>query len=218
MNNYLKKDLNFFAAVGKERGLGAIDFEKSLKKCLVVFAAIFGFVLVIALIVNGARKSKINKLNESIEGLQADLQAIEEFKNEAEALQNDIDKFNEAIAQFGVTPRLTTEDIKNIARCMPAGIQLSNFTYSGQEVSMSVTGTTELMIADFANALRNSVTIDKTAKSEADYAKHNFKSVTYTGVSKSGDVYSGNVVVELNDIVVEETTEAPVEETTAAAQ
>lgn len=218
MNSYLKKDLNLFASVGKERGLGAIDFEKSLKKCLLVFAVIFGVVLAIALIVNGSRKSKINKLNEAIEGLQADLQAIEEYKNEAEALQNDINKFNESIAQFDSSPRLTTEDIKNIARCMPAGIKLTSFSFGGQSVSMSVTGTTELMIADFANALRNSVTIDKTAKNEAEYSKSNFKSVQYTGVSKNGDTYSGSIMVELNDVIVETTTEAPVETTTAAAE
>lgn len=217
MNNHLKKDLNLFAAVGRERGIGAIDFEKSIKKCLMVFAAIFGVVLLIALGVNGVRKSKIEKLNASIESLQADLAEIEQYKTEAESLQRDIDKFNEAIVQFNTSPRLTTEDIKNVAKCMPAGLELSSFSYGGNSISMSVTGTTELMIADFANSLRNSVTIDKTATTEAGYSKPNFKSVSYTGVSKSGSTYTGSITVELNDIVVEEpTTEAPAEETTQA--
>ncbi len=216
MNNYLKKDLNLFAAVGRERGIGAIDFEKSLKKCLIVFAAIFAVALIITLGVNGVRKSRIEKLNESIEALQADLQEIDQYKQEAEQLQRDIDKFNEAIAEFNVSPRLTTEDIKNIAKCMPAGIKLTSFSYSGNTISLSVTGTTELMIADFANSLRNSVTVDKAATTEEDYNKHNFKSVEYTGVTKSGTEYNGSITVTLNDIIVEETTEAPVEETTAA--
>lgn len=216
MNNYLKKDLNLFAAVGRERGIGAIDFEKSLKKCLIVFAAIFAVALIITLGVNGVRKSRIEKLNESIEALQADLQEIDQYKQEAEQLQRDIDKFNEAIAEFNVSPRLTTEDIKNVAKCMPSGLVLSNFSFSGSTITMGVTGTNELMIADFANSLRNSVTIDKTATTEEGYNKHNFKSVTYTGVNKNGDLYSGNVSVELNDIVVETTTEAVTEATAEA--
>lgn len=215
MNNHLKKDLNLFAAVGKERGLGAVDFEKSLKKCLLVFAAIFGVVLIIALGVNGVRKSKIEKLNAQIEELQAPLKEIDQLKQESEALQRDIDKFNEAIAAFSTTPRLTTEDIKNIARCMPAGLVLTNFSYGGSSISLSVTGTTELMIADFANNLRNSVTINKEATTEAEYNKKNFKNVMYTGVSKNGSTYTGSITIDLNDIVTEETTEAPVETTTA---
>ncbi len=217
MNNYLKKDINLFAAVGRERGIGAIDFEKSLKKCLLVFAVVFAMVLFIALSVNVYRKSKIEKLNESIEALQSDLQEIEQFKLEAESLQRDIDKFNEAIANFNTTSRLTTEDIKNVAKCMPSGLVLTNFSYSGNTISMSVTGSTELMIADFANNLRNSVTINKNATVESEYTKKNFKSVEYPGVSKNDNIYTGNITVTLNDIIVE-TTEAPVETTTQAAQ
>lgn len=216
MNNHLKKDLNLFAAVGRERGLGAIDFEKSIKKCLLVFVAIFGVVVLITLGVNGVRKSKIEKLNASIESLQADLAEIEQYKEEAESLQRDIDKFNEAIAQFNTSPRLTTEDIKNVAKCMPAGLVITSFSYSGSAITMSVTGTTELMIADFASSLRNSVTIDKNATTESGYSKPNFKSVSYTGVSKNGSTYSGSITVELNDIVVEEPTTEATEATTQA--
>ncbi len=222
MNNNLKKDLNLFAAIGRERGIGAIDFERTLKKCLVVFAGIFVVVLAVLLIINGSKKSKIDNLNESIEALQDDLKEIEQYKLEAESLQADIDRFNEAIAEFNGTQRLTVEDIQNVAKCMPAGLKLQSFSFGGSTISMSVSGTTELMIADFANSLRNSETIDKNATTEEDYHKKNFKSVTYTGVSKGTDnSYTGSVSVELNDIIVEteETTAAPpAEAATAAAE
>jgi Tfp pilus assembly protein PilN len=201
MNNYLKKDLNLF---GRERGIGAIDFEKSLKKCLVVFVAIFAVVVLIMLSINGIKVKKIEKLNADIDALQADLEAIEEYKQEAEQLQLDIDRFNESIDTFETTSRLTTEDIKNVARAMPSGITLTSFSYSGNSISLGVTGNSELVIADFANSLRNSITIDKTATNEADYNKKNFKDVTYTGVSGSNGVYSGSISITLNDIVVEE--------------
>lgn len=219
MNNNLKKDLNLFAAIGRERGIGAIDFERTLKKCLVVFVGIFVVVLAVLLIINGSKKSKINNLNESIEALQDDLKEIEQYKLEAESLQADIDRFNEAIADFNVTQRLTVEDIQNVAKCMPAGLSIQNFSFSGSNIEMSVTGTTELMIADFANSLRNAETIDKTATTEEDYHKKNFKDVSYAGVTKNGSTYTGSVSVTLNDIIVEteeETTMAPVEAATEA--
>jgi outer membrane murein-binding lipoprotein Lpp len=216
MNGNLKKDLNLFSAMSREKGLGAIDFEKTLKKCLLVFAAVFAVVLLITLGVNGARKHKIEKLNSQIEALQADLEEIDQYKQESEQLQRDIDKFNEAIAEFNVSQRLTTEDIKNVAKCMPAGIKLTSFSYTGDTIVLGVTGTTELMIADFANSLRNAVTIDKNATTEEGWTKPNFKSVLYTGVTKSGDTYTGTISITMNEIEPEVVEEEPVEETSEA--
>lgn len=218
MNNYLKKDLNFFACIGRERGLGAIDFEKALKKCLIVFAAIFGVVLLICLSVNGVKKGKIKKLNADIEALQEDLKLVDQYKTESEELQADIDRFNQAIADFNVSPRLTTEDIKNIAKAMPTGLSLTSFTYSGNTINLGVSGSTELMVADYAHNLRDSKTEIKGSAVEgtANTVKSNFKDVQYSGVSKNGNIYTGNITVTLNDIVVETTTEAAAETTTAA--
>jgi Tfp pilus assembly protein PilN len=213
MNNYLKKDLNLFSAAGRERGIGAIDFEKSLKKCLVVFVAIFAVVALVMLGINGIKSSKVAKLQADIDALQDDLNAIDEYKSESEQLQADIDRFNEAISGFETTSRLTTEDIKNVARSMPSGLTLTSFSYSGNSISLSVNGSSELIVADFANSLRNSTTIDKTATNEADYSKKNFKEVTYSGVSGSNGAYSGSITVTLNDIVIEEPEEAAPEAT-----
>jgi Tfp pilus assembly protein PilN len=218
MNNYLKKDLNLFSAAGRERGIGAIDFEKSLKKCLLVFVAIFAVVALIMLGINGIKSSKITKLNDDIAALQDDLNAIDEYKSESEQLQADINRFNEAISSFETTSRLTTEDIKNVARSMPSGLTLTSFSYSGNTISLSVTGNSELIVADFANSLRNSTTIDKTATNEADYSKKNFKEVTYSGVSGNGGAYSGSITVTLNDIVVEEPEVAETEATEDATE
>ena len=201
MNNYLKKDLNLFAAVGKERGVGAVDFERSVKKSLLVFAVIFGVCLVACLGVNGFRQLRINQLNEEIAALQPQLEEIDAYRAEAEQLQRDIDNFNTGIAEFNVSPRLTVADIEAVAKCMPAGVTLGSFSYSGTSVNMSVAGNSELAIADFANSLRNS-----------GY----FKSVSYSGVSRSGSSYNGSISVELKDIVAETTTETV--ETTTAAQ
>ena len=200
MNNYLKKDLNLFAAVGKDRGAGAIDFERSIKKSLAVFAAIFAVCLIACLGMNGVRQLRINQLNEDMAALQSQLAEIDGYRAEAESLQNDINSFNTAIAEFEVSSRLTIADIETVAKCMPAGVSLESFSYSNNSINMSVTGGSELSIADFANSLRNS-----------EY----FKSVTYNGVTKSDTVYSGSLTVELKDIVAETTT-AAVETTTAA--
>lgn len=201
MNNYLKKDLNLFAAVGKDRGAGSVDFERSIKKSLVVFVAIFAVCLIACLGLNGVRQLRINQLNEDIAALQGQLAEIDGYKAEAEQLQNDINSFNTAIAEFEVSPRLTIADIETVAKCMPVGVSLESFSYSGGSINMSVTGGSELSIADFANSLRNS-----------GY----FKSVTYNGVTKSGATYNGNITVEIKDIVAETTTVAT--ETTTAAQ
>lgn len=218
MNNILKNDLNLFAAIGRERGIGAIDFERTIKRCLVVFAGIFVVVLAVFLIINGTKNNKVEKLEASIEALQADLQEIEQFKLEAEELQDEIDRFNDAMDSFKVSPRLTTTDIQNIAACMPDGMTLTSFSYSGQRVTMSVTGTRELMIADFANSLRTASDINKNATTEEEYHKPKFKSVTYAGVTKGADnLYTGSVVVDLNDIVIEEEPE-PETEAPAAAE
>lgn len=201
MNNYLKKDLNLFAAVGKDRGAGSVDFERSIKKSLVVFVAIFAVCLIACLGLNGVRQLRINQLNEDIAALQGQLAEIDGYKAEAEQLQNDINSFNTAIAEFNVSPRLTIADIETVAKCMPAGVTLESFSYSSGSINMSVTGGSELSIADFANSLRNS--------------KY-FKSVTYNGVTKSDVSYNGNITVEIKDIVAETTTVAT--ETTTAAQ
>lgn len=201
MNSYLKKDLNLFASVGKERGVGAVDFERSIKKSLLVFAAIFCVCLIACLGVNGLRQMKINRLNAAMEELKPQLAEIDGYKAEAEGLQNDIDSFKTAIAQFEVSPRLTITDIETVAKCMPSGVVLSEFSYSGSTISMSVTGNSELSIADFANSLRNS---------------QYFKSVEYTGVSKNESIYTGSITIELKDIVAETTTETV--ETTTVAQ
>ncbi len=215
MNNYLKKDINLFACVGRERGIGAVDLERSIKKCLLVFAVIFGVVLVACLGTNQIKKSKIEKLNNDIQALQADLKEIEQYKLEAEQLQKEIDNFNSAIVEFESSPRLTTDDIKNVARAMPAGVTLKSFNYNGNAINLEVVGNSELVIADYANSLRNSVTVDKT--STEGWNKKNFKDVKYTGVSKNDALYTGSITVILNDIVVETTTEAATETTTAAA-
>jgi len=201
MNNYLKKDLNLFAAVGKDRGAGSVDFERSVKKSLVVFAAIFAVCLIACLGLNGVRQLRINRLNEDMAALQSQLAEIDGYRAEAEQLQNDINSFNTAIAEFEVSPRLTIADIEAVAKCMPSGVTLGDFNYSGTTVNMSVNGGSELAIADFANSLRTS-----------GY----FKSVLYEGVSKNDTVYTGNITVELKDIVAETTTESV--ETTTAAQ
>ncbi len=200
MNSYLKKDLNLFASVGKERGVGAIDFERSIKKSLLVFAAIFCICLVACLGINGFRQMQINRLNEAMAELSPQLAEIDGYRAEAESLQNDINSFKTAIAEFEVSSRLTIADIETVAKCMPAGISLQDFSYSNNSISMSVTGGSELSIADFANSLRNSAY---------------FKSVSYNGVSKGGDGYTGSITVELKDLVAETTT-AVVETTTAA--
>lgn len=201
MNNYLKKDLNLFAAVGKDRGAGSVDFERSIKKSLVVFVAIFAVCLAACLGLNGYRQLRINRLNEDMAALQSQLAEIDGYRAEAEQLQNDINSFNTAIAEFEVSPRLTITDIETVAKCMPVGVSLESFSYSSGSINMSVTGGSELSIADFANSLRNS-----------GY----FKSVTYNGVTRSDATYNGSVTVELKDIVAETTTVAT--ETTTAAQ
>ena len=201
MNNYLKKDINLFAAVGKDRGAGSVDFENSLKKTLVVFVAIFAVCLVACLGLNGTRQLRINKLNEDMAALLSQLAEIDGYRAESEQLQADIDNFNTAISEFDVSPRLTIADIQAVAVCRPADVTLQNFNYSDASISMSVTGGSELSIADFANSLRNS-----------GY----FKSVTYGGVRRNDASYSGEISLELKDIVAETTTETT--ETTTAAQ
>lgn len=209
----VKRDINFFAVIGQDASGFSFDFESALKKSIIVFAIICVVVIGVMTSIAGALKLSVKGLEDDIAALEEPLKEIEKLQAEAEALQMDIDTFNSSVNEFNTQNRLTMNDITNIAKCMPSAVTLNSLTYSGDVVTLSCTGTSELVIAEFANSLRNSRSIRENAKNtDADKYVENFSDVQYTGVSKSGDVYSSNIVVTLNsravEEVVEETTEA----------
>ncbi len=201
----LKRDINFFDVIGQDSSGFAINFEKTLKVCLIIFAAIAIIVLGLMSMVNGGQKLKISSLENKIAAMEEQLKVVEELKKEAEGLQMDIDTFNQSVAEFDQQARLTTDDIQKIAAAMPNTVTLTSFTYSSGAVSLTCTGTSELAIADYANALRNSQTKNPEPTGEDDYYIKDFDDVTYNGVSKSGDnVYNAIVTVQLKSREVPE--------------
>ena len=210
--NMLKRDINFFAVIGQDSSGFAIDFDKVLKISLVIFAAIAIIIVGFMGMINGAQQLKISSLEKGIEAMEEPLQRVEQLKLEAEGLQMDIDTFNQSVREFDQQARLTTEDIQKIAACMPNGVTVSSFSYSGDTVSLSCTGNSELAIADYANALRNSQVKNPEPTSEEDYYIKDFADVQYTGVSRSEDgTYSASINVVLKSRELPE--EPEVEET-----
>ncbi len=224
MNKNLKRDINFFAVIGQDSGGFSIDFNSVLKKCIIVFVIIGVVVVGIMASIAGVMQGSVNALNEKIAALEEPLKEIEELKATAEGLQMDIDTFNNSVNEFNTQSRLTMNDIRNIAVCMPSSVTLNSLSYSGDTVSLSCTGTSELVIAEFANALRNSQSLKEGAKNtDADKYYNDFANVQYTGVSKSGDsTYSSTIIITLNSradtMATEENAEASGEEAAEAEE
>ena len=215
----LKRDINFFSVIGQDSSGFAIDFEKWLKVSLAVFGVIAACIIGLMILINSALAVKKIALQKSIDELEEPLKRVEELKAQSEQLQMDIDIFKQSVAEFDAQARLTTQDIENIAVCLPTSVKIDSFTYSGDTVSLSCTGESELAIADFVNSLRNAQVQNPNPTSEADYYIKNFEDVNYTGVSKGGDkAYSSSVTVKLKSREMPEEEEAPVEEETAEGE
>jgi outer membrane murein-binding lipoprotein Lpp len=204
-NNVLKKDLNFFAVVGRERGLGAIDFEKSIKKSLMVFVPIFVVALIIVVGGNAVKKNKISTLNREIEAMQDELDKAAERLATKEQLQADIDNFDKAKENYDETPTLNIDMISKVSKARPSTVTTKSFQYSGLTISMSCDGADFNAIASYAHNLRRVKDGDGVASEDA------FAGVDYSGTT------SGSVTVQLKEQTVEETTEeAPAEEASEA--
>lgn len=217
MNKNLKRDINFFAVIGQDTMGFSFDFNAVLKKCIIVFAVICVVVLGIMGSIAGVLQNSVNTLNEDIAALEEPLKEIEELKLIAEGLQMDIDTFNSSVNEFNTQSRLTMSDIKNIAVCMPSTVTLNSLNYSGDTVTLSCTGTSELSIAEFANSLRNSRSVRENAKkTDADMYYDDFSDVQYTGVTKEDNGYTASIVITLNSRVTAE--ESTTEATTAEAE
>lgn len=212
MNKNLKRDINFFAVIGQDANGFSFDFNAALKKCVIVFAIICVAVVGIMSSTVGVYKVKVNGLNEDIAELEEPLKEIEQLEKAAEALKMDIDTFNASVNEFNTQSRLSMADITNIAKCMPSAVTLNSLNYSEDTVVLSCTGSSELVIAEFANSLRNSRSVRQDAKkTDADMYERNFANVEYTGVTKSGSsdsgaVYTSSITITLNSRAVEETT------------
>ena len=210
----LKRDINFFAVIGQDSSGFAIDFEKVLKICVGIFAIIAIVIIGILTTITTVQKMSINKISEDIAALEEPLARVEQYKIEAENLQIDIDTFNQSVNDFNNQARLTTEDIAKVAACIPNGVVINGFSYSGDTVSLTCTGDSELAIADYANSLRNSQQPNPNPTSEDDLYIKDFLDVSYTGVSRSGDKFNSAISLKLKPPVVE-VEEAPEEEAPA---
>jgi hypothetical protein len=210
MNNNLKKDLNFFAAVGRERGLGAIDFEKSVKRSLMVFVPIFIIALAIVLGSNGVKKATINKLNNDIADMQEELDEAAEKLAQKEELQSDIATFDEAKAAYDETPTLDLNLLSEVSRARPNVVSTEHISYAGLKISLSCTGTEVNAIASYVHNLRD------VKDSDGNIA---FKEITYSNSmnSESGAV-SGSINMELYEQTTTEAVEEAVDETTTVAE
>lgn len=208
MNKNLKRDINFFVVIGQDVNGFSFDFNATLRKCVIVFAILCVAVIGIMSSTLGVYKVKVNGLNEDIAALEEPLKEIEQLEKAAEALQMDIDTFNASVNEFNTQSRLTMADITNIAKCMPSTVTLNSLNYSEDTVVLSCTGSSELVIAEFANSLRNSRSVRPDAKkTDADMYEANFSKVEYTGVAKAGDsTYTSSITITLNSRAVEETT------------
>jgi len=196
--NMLKRDINFFSVIGQDSSGFAIDFEKWVKISLVIFGVIAAVIIGVMVMINGALTLRKNGLEKDIAALEDKLKEVEALKQEAEQLQMDIDIFKQSVAEFDTQARLTTEDIEKIAVCIPASVKLTSFGYSGDTVTLSCTGDSELAIADFANSLRNSQVANPNPTSDNDLYIKDFDDVTYTGVSKGGDnQFSSSITIKL---------------------
>lgn len=216
----LKRDINFFAVIGQDSSGFAIDFEKALKICLLIFAAIAIVIMGLLVLIAGGQKLKISSLEKSIVEMEEPLKEVQALKEESEQLQMDIETFNQSVSEFDQQARLTTEDIQKIAQCLPNGVVVNDLSYSDGTVVLNCTGDSELSIADFANALRNSQQKNPEPTSEEDFYIKDFDDVTYTGVSKDdkGKFTSSVSVLLKSRVVPEVIVEDMGEETTEGAE
>lgn len=199
MNKNLRQDINFFEALGKDKVASSVDFMQTVKKCVIIWLAVSVVVVGIAALSNVMLKAKINNLTAENEKLAPQLEEVNALKLEAEILKADIEKFNTAVADFDVNPRLTVADISNIAYAKPNGINITAISYGDNRVSVTCNGATELLTADYANNLRNSVTKNPNATADGTMYINNFKNVTYTGATGGEGVYTSTIIIDLND-------------------
>lgn len=212
MNNGLKKDLNFFASVGRERGIGAIDFEKSIKRSLMVFVPILIVALAITLGINGIKKAKLAKLNNDIDAMQDQLDEAAEKLAQKEELEADIEIFDEAKSTYDETPTLDLSLLSKISSARPKEASIKAFNYSGLTVSIDCIGSNVGSVASYVHQLRN------IKLSEGLDAANAFSDIVYDNtMDKNTGGVSGSITLTLNEVTTEAEEEST-ETTTAAAE
>lgn len=198
MNKNLKRDINFFIALGKDKGKATVDFNKQIRKTLLIFAAV-AFVSIVVILVDKGFQS-INKANweNKVESVATEerLKEIQATKEKSEKLADENKALKSKIDEYAGFEKLLIEDIENVARLQINGLFITSFAYNEGILTLACYGTSEQTGPDFANALRQS---------------NKFTSVEYTGMSAAEE---GKYPFSVSLSYIEETTEAPTETTT----
>lgn len=182
----LKRDINFFEAIFKDKTKKTRDMEKDIKTSIKVFAGVACAVVVILGGSIGYTKIRTAALLSANANLATPekLQEIENNKVKAESLKVQNQKLDEKIKEFNSVVKLTLEDLTDVAQNQPYDIIITGVSYKEGELKLNCQGNNELIGAYFAQTLRNS---------------EKFDDVQYTGVTKNDTLYNAEVVVLLHN-------------------
>lgn len=180
----LKRDINFFEAIFKDKTKKTRDMEKDIKTSIKVFAGVACAVIIILGGKIGITKIRTAALLSENANLASPekLQEIENNKTKAEFLKTQNELLDAKIKEFNAFTKLTTSDLADVAFYQPDGISIKGVSYSSGKIKLSCQGANELIGAYFAQSLRNS---------------GEFEDVQYTGVTKAGTEYTAEVVIVL---------------------
>lgn len=154
----LKRDINLFEAIFKDKTSKARDMEKDIKTCIKIFVAvacicIVGFAGFIGFdIVSMQRYKALNQaLSEEINE-----EDVRKLKNEVDSIKSQNEKLQEKLDEFKTLSNLRIDDIQNIAYEQPEGVTITSFEYNSGEFEILCKSSDELSGSYFAGNLRNS--------------------------------------------------------------
>lgn len=181
----LKRDINFFEAIFKDKTKKTRDMEKDIKTSIKIFVGVACAVIVILGGKAGITMISTSAMLSENENLASPekIAEIEQNKTKAESLRVQNEMLDAKIKEFNGITKLTMANLADVAYYQPSGIVIKSVSYEEGELKLSCQGTDELIGAYFAQSLRNS---------------GKFDNVIYTGASKSeANVYTAEVTIIL---------------------
>lgn len=185
----LKRDINLFESIFKDKTKKTRDMEKDIKTSLKIFAGVACAAAVFLGINIGINVIRVNALLKENDSLATPefLEEVAANKALVESLKVENQMLKDKLIEFESTTKLTIQDINDIAYYQTPDVTITGISYTEGCVKLRCQGTDELTGADFAQNLRSS---------------GKFEDVVYTGVTKASEnVYTVEISIYLHSEV-----------------